>query len=408
MLDPVYLDHAATTPVRAEVLEAMLPYLTAQAFGNPSSAHRFGRTARAGIEQARRQIAEALGAEPSQVVFTSGGTEADNLGIVGAALAARDRGASMCATVSAIEHKAVLAAAHAVCHLGGSEVLLPVDAGGMLELDALDRALLDRPAVVSVMWVNNEIGVIQPVQEIAGRCQAAGITFHTDAVQAIGKVPVSARELSCTLLTISGHKIGAPKGIGALIVRDRKAVEAIIHGGGQQFGIRPGTENVAGAVALGRATQLAAAEQPNLAPRLRTLRDDLAARLKALVPDLSVNAEDSERSPHLLSVSIDGADSEALLMHLDLAGVAASSGSACSTGAVEPSHVLVAMGMPRDRALGAIRFSLGRESTEADIDRAAAVVPTVVAKVRKLAGVLGRMGAPSEGTVSPPDRQTVR
>jgi cysteine desulfurase len=349
-----------------------------------------------------------LGAEPSQVVFTSGGTEADNLGIVGAALAARDRGASMCATVSAIEHKAVLAAAHAVCHLGGSEVLLPVDAGGMLELDALDRALLDRPAVVSVMWVNNEIGVIQPVQEIAGRCQAAGITFHTDAVQAIGKVPVSARELSCTLLTISGHKIGAPKGIGALIVRDRKAVEAIIHGGGQQFGIRPGTENVAGAVALGRATQLAAAEQPNLAPRLRTLRDDLAARLKALVPDLSVNAEDSERSPHLLSVSIDGADSEALLMHLDLAGVAASSGSACSTGAVEPSHVLVAMGMPRDRALGAIRFSLGRESTEADIDRAAAVVPTVVAKVRKLAGVLGRMGAPSEGTVRPPDRQTVR
>jgi cysteine desulfurase len=391
MQPPVYLDHAATTPVRPEVLEAMLPYLTAQSFGNPSSAHRFGRAARAGIEQARRQIAEALSAEPNQVVFTSGGTEADNLGIVGAALAARERGARMCAAVSAIEHKAVLAAAHAVCHLGGSEVVLPVDGGGSLDLDALDRALADGPAVVSVMWVNNEIGVIQPVQEIAGRCRDAGVTFHTDAVQAFGKIPVSVNGLSCTLLTISGHKIGAPKGIGALIVRDRKAIEAIIHGGGQQFGIRPGTENVAGAVALGRAAELAAREQADHANRLRTLRDELASRLKTLVPELVVNAEDSTRAPHLLSVSIDGADSEALLMHLDLAGVAASSGSACSTGAVEPSHVLVAMGVSRERALGTIRFSFGRESTMADVDRAAEVVPAVVAKVRKLASVLGRV-----------------
>jgi cysteine desulfurase len=391
MQPPVYLDYAATTPVRPEVLDAMLPYLTAQSFGNPSSAHRFGRTARAGIEQARRQIAESLRAEPNQVVFTSGGTEADNLGIVGAALAARERGARMCAAVSAIEHKAVLAAAHAVCSLGGTEVILPVDAGGMLDLDTLERVLAERPAVVSVMWVNNEVGVIQPLKEIAGRCDDAGVTFHTDAVQAFGKVPVSMNELSCTLLTISGHKIGAPKGIGALIVRDRKAIEAIIHGGGQQFGIRPGTENVAGAVALGRAAELAAAEQADYAERLRGLRDELARRLKTEVSDLVVNAEDSTRAPHLLSVSIDGADSEALLMHLDLAGVAVSSGSACSTGAVEPSHVLVAMGMPRERALGAIRFSFGRESTQADVERAAAVVPTVVAKVRKLASVLGRV-----------------
>jgi cysteine desulfurase len=397
MHPPVYLDHAATTPVRPEVLEAMLPYLTAQSFGNPSSAHRFGRAARAGIELARRQIAEAIGAEPSQVVFTSGGTEADNLGIVGAALAARERGTPMCAAVSAIEHKAVLAAAHAVCHLGGSEVVLRVDGGGRLDLDALDRALAERPAVVSVMWVNNEIGVIQPVKEIAGRCQDAGIIFHTDAVQAFGKVPVSVKELSCTLLTISGHKIGGPKGIGALIVRDRKAIEAIIHGGGQQFGIRPGTENVAGAVALGRAAELAATEQAEHAGRLGALRDELAGRLKALVPELVVNAEDTARAPHLLSVSVDGADSEALLMHLDLAGVAASSGSACSTGAVEPSHVLVAMGVPRERALGAIRFSFGRESTIADVDRAAEVMPQVVAKVRRLAGVLGRSGGQAAG-----------
>ncbi|MBA3259934.1 MAG: cysteine desulfurase, partial [Gemmatimonadales bacterium] len=248
MHPPVYLDYAATTPVRPEVLEAMLPYLTAQGFGNPSSAHRYGRAARAGIEQARREIAEAVGAEPNQVIFTSGGTEADNLGIVGAALAARDRGGAMCVVVSAIEHKAILAAAHAVCHLGGREVVLPVDSGGRVDLDALDTALVDRPAVVSVMWVNNEVGVIQPVREIASRCHTAGITYHTDAVQAFGKLPVRMSELPCTLLTLSGHKIGGPKGIGALVVRDRKAVEAIIHGGGQQYGIRPGTENVAAAV----------------------------------------------------------------------------------------------------------------------------------------------------------------
>jgi cysteine desulfurase len=420
MKPPVYLDHAATTPVRPEVLEAMMPYLTDQSFGNPSSAHRFGRAARAGIEQARRQIAEALGAEPGQVIFTSGGTEADNLSILGAALAARDRGAAMCAAVSAIEHKAVLAAAHAVCHLGGREVLLPVDRAGVLDLDALDQALADSPSVVSVMWVNNEVGVIQPVAEIAERCRDAAVIFHTDAVQAVGKVPISVQTLCCTLLTISGHKIGAPKGIGALIVRDRKAVEAILHGGGQQYGIRPGTENVAGAVALGRAVQLAATEQASLAVRLSTLRDELARRLQATVPDLVVNAEGSLRAPHLLSIAVNGADSEALLMHLDLAGVAASSGSACSTGAVEPSHVLMAMGVPRDLALGTIRFSFGRGSSIQDVERAAEVVPAVVAKVRKLAGVLGRSVGqsvsrstseelgPHLSTGRPADRQTAR
>ena len=387
---PVYLDHAATTPVRPEVLEAMLPYLTNQAFGNPSSAHRFGRAARAGLEQARREVAQAVGAEPNQVIFTSGGTEADNLGIIGASLAARDRGGSVCAVVSAIEHKAVLAAAHAVCHLGGREIMLPVDGHGQVSLEALDAALAEAPAVVSIMWVNNEVGVVQPVAEIARRCREAGVVFHTDAVQAFGKVPVSLSDLPCTLLTLSGHKIGAPKGIGALVVRDRKAVEAIIYGGGQQYGIRPGTENVAGAVALGRAALLAAREQGEEAVRLRALRDRLAARLRAAVPDLSVNAEGAETAPHVLNVSVAGADSEALLMHLDLAGIAASSGSACSTGSVEPSHVLVAMGVPRDLAVGAIRFSFGRGSTAEEVDRVAEVMPAVVTKVRQLASVLGR------------------
>jgi cysteine desulfurase len=385
-----YLDHAATTPVRPEVLEAMLPYLTAEAFGNPSSAHRFGRTARAGLEAARREVAQAVGAEPNQVIFTSGGTEADNLGIVGAALAARDRGAAMCAVVSAIEHKAILAAAHAVCHLGGRELVLPVDGDGRVDLATLDAALAERPAVVSVMWVNNEVGVVQPVGEIADRCCAAGVAFHTDAVQAFGKVPLDLRTVGCTLVTISGHKIGAPKGIGALIVRDRKAVEAIIHGGGQQYGIRPGTENVAGAVALGRAATLAATEQPAESRRLGALRDDLASRLRAALPDLVINGAGAERAPHVLNIAVPGADSEALLMHLDLAGVAASGGSACSTGAVEPSHVLVAMGVPRELALGAIRLSLGHGSSAEDVARVAEAMPAVVAKVRKLAGVLGR------------------
>jgi cysteine desulfurase len=387
---PVYLDHAATTPVRPEVLEAMLPYLTEQTFGNPSSAHRFGRAARAGIEQARREVAAGVGAEPNQVIFTSGGTEADNLSVLGAALAARDRGARMAVAVSATEHKAVLAAAHAVCHLGGSEHILPVDATGRVELDALDQALAEGPAVVSVMWVNNEVGTVQPVGEIAARCQAAGVTFHTDAVQAFGKLPVSIHDLPCTLLTLSGHKLGAPKGIGALVVRDRKAIEAIIHGGGQQYGLRPGTENVAGAVALGRAVTLAAQEQGHEAERLEALRNTLAERLAAAVADVHVNGREGARAPHVLNLSVAGADSEALLMHLDLAGIAASSGSACTTGAVEPSHVLVAMGVPRELALGAIRFSLGRESTAADVDRVVEVMPAVVAKVRKLAGALGR------------------
>ena len=243
------------------------------------------------------------------------------------------------------------------------------------------------------MWVNNEVGVVQPVVEIAARCAEAGVVFHTDAVQAFGKVPVSVTDLPCTLLTLSGHKIGAPKGIGALIVRDRKAVEAIIHGGGQQYGIRPGTENVAGAVALGRAAALAAKEQADEAPRLRALRDLLAQRLQAGVPDLVITCAHEDTAPHVLNVCIGGIDSEALLMHLDLAGIAASGGSACSTGAVEPSHVLLAMGVPRELALGAIRFSLGHESTAEEVERVAEVLPGLVTKVRQLAGALGRAAA---------------
>jgi cysteine desulfurase len=387
-----YLDHAATTPVRPEVLEAMLPTLGDEAFGNPSSAHRFGRAARAGVEQAKRTIAQAVGAEPNQVIFTSGGTEADNLAVIGAALAARDRGGPFRVAVAATEHKAVLAAAHAVTHLGGEAIILPVDAGGIVSETALDAALARGVAVVSVMWVNNEVGTVQPVARLAQRCRDAGVTFHSDAVQAFGKVPVSLHEVRCTLLSISGHKIGAPKGIGALIVREPRAVEALQHGGGQQFGIRPGTENVPGIIALGRAVELAAVEQADLATRLAALRQELAGRIRALVPDAMVHgaATPTLQAPHVLNVSIPGTDSEAMLMHLDLAGIACSAGSACSTGAVEPSHVLTAMGVPHELGLAALRFSFGRSSTIADVEAVAAALPRIVEKVRSLSAVLHR------------------
>lgn len=388
-MQPIYLDHAATTPVRPEVLEAMLPFFNT-AWGNPSSSHRFGRAARAGFEQGKRETAEALGVEPSQVIFTSGGTEADNLALIGAALAARAHGRPMHVVTTAIEHKAVLAAAHAVVQLGGEETIIGVHADGTVRLDELDAALQRGPALVSVMWVNNEVGVVQPMADIGARCRTAGVPLHSDAVQAFGKLPIDLDAVGCQLLSISGHKIGAPKGIGALIVRDRKIVEAIIHGGGQQFGIRPGTENVAGAVAMGRAALLARRELDEHVARIGKLRDELAARLVHAVPDVMVHVQDAAHAPHILSLSVPGAEAEALLMHLDLAGIACSGGSACSTGAVEPSHVLVAMGIERSLSLGTIRFSLGHETTADDIGRVASTFPGIVDRVRQLQVALGR------------------
>jgi len=385
----VYLDHAATTPVRPEVLEAMDPFLRGGVFGNPSSAHRFGREARAAIQEARGTIAQALGVEPGEVVFTSGGTEADNLAVLGAALAAREAGRPFRVAVSAIEHKAVLGAAHAVEALGGEVALLPVDANGRLDLAALEEALARGVAVVSVMWVNNEVGVIQDIEAIAERCRAAGTPLHTDAVQAVGKIRL-ALPAGCRLVSLSGHKIGAPKGIGALIVRDRGRLRPLIHGGGQQGGLRPGTENVAGIAALARAVELAVQEQEAFEAATSRLRDAFEERVRAALPESRVNGAGSPRAPHISNVSIPGTDSEAMLMHLDLAGIACSSGSACSTGSVEPSHVLIAMGVPWDQAVAALRFSFGSGNTMEDVAYVTSTLPRVAAKVRQLAGVLGR------------------
>ncbi|UCF41291.1 MAG: cysteine desulfurase, partial [Gemmatimonadota bacterium] len=292
--------------------------------------------------------------------------------------------------VSAVEHKAVLDAARAVERLGGEAVVLPLDRSGRVDAGALDAALARGVALLSVMWVNNEVGVVQDVAALAERAAAAGVPFHTDAVQAVGKVPCSVADLPIALLSLSGHKLGAPKGCGALIVRGDVALEPLLHGGGQQRGVRPGTENVAGAVGLSVAVELAAAEFEATAAHTRTLRDGLERRLLECLPDAVVHGADAPRAPHISNLSIPGTDSEGLLMHLDLAGVACSSGSACTTGSVVPSHVLTAMGVPTELAAASLRCSFSHRSAASDVDRLLEVLPGIVAQVRKVAGALRR------------------
>ncbi|MDH3495226.1 MAG: cysteine desulfurase [Gemmatimonadota bacterium] len=386
----IYLDNAATTPVLPEVRDVMLPFLDATAFGNPSSRHRFGRVARAAVERARAQVAAAIGAEPGWIYFTSGGTEADNLAVLGGALAAKAGGRPFRVAVSATEHKAVLAAAHAVDGLGGEAVTLPVDGDGLVDLGGLDEALAGGVALVAVMWVNNEVGTIQHVATLADRCAAAGAWLVCDAVQALGKVPCALADLPRAMLALSAHKIGGPKGTGALVVPDAHAVHPLIHGGGQQGGLRPGTENVAGVVGFGQAAERAGRQAHAAAAHVGALRDALEAGLTRAIADAVVHAARVPRAPHVTNIAFPGTDSEALLMHLDLAGVCCSSGSACTTGAVTPSHVLTAMGVPRDRAVASLRFSFGPQNTMAEVEQALDVVPQVVEKVRSLGAVLRR------------------
>jgi cysteine desulfurase len=386
----VYLDNAATTPVLPEVRDAMAPFLDAEAFGNPSSPHRFGRAARAAVEQARRQVAAAVGAEPDWVYFTSGGTEADNLAVLGGALACRAATRPFRVAVSAVEHKAVHAAAHAVEALGGKASELRVDADGVVDIDALDEALAAGTHVVAAMWVNNETGVIQHVRTLADRCGSAGAWLVCDAVQALGKVPCSIADLPRTILALSAHKIGGPKGVGALVLPDPHAVQPLIHGGGQQHGVRPGTENVPGIVGFGVAAERAAAGLAERAAHLRRLHAAFEQGLRAALPDAIVHAGEATRAPHVSSVAFPGTDSESMLMHLDLAGVACSSGSACTTGAVTPSHVLTAMGVPHDLAAGTLRFSFGIQNTMDEVTTVLDRLPRLVAKVRDLRKALGR------------------
>jgi cysteine desulfurase len=382
MPDPVYLDHAATTPVRAEVLEAMQPFFGAR-FGNPSSAHRWGREARTALDEARERLARCLGAANDEVVFTSCGTEADNMALLGV-WRAREAQGRRAVVATPIEHKAVLAAAQQIVKEGGEERLVAMRTGGLVDDRSFDALVTDDVAVCSVMWVNNEIGVLQDVPALAARAKARGVVFHTDAVQAFGKVEVNARTTAFDLLSLSGHKIGAPKGIGALYIRRGTPIEPLMFGGTQDRGRRPGTENVAMAVGLARAAELAVAERAHEWQKLERQRDRLEAALLARIPDAVIHGRGGPRAPHITNVSVPGVDSESMLMALDLRGVACSAGSACQSGSITPSHVLSAIGVSPDLASAAIRMSLGMLTTDACIDRVAELFPTLVEKARRV------------------------
>jgi cysteine desulfurase len=383
MPEPIYLDHAATTPVREEVFAAMQPFFGPR-FGNPSSVHRWGRDARTALDEARERVARCLGAAPDEVVFTSCGTEGDNMALIGVWRARR--GEHRPAAVSTpIEHKAVLGALHQIAKEGGEERLLAVAPTGRVEEASFDALVRDDAAVCSVMWVNNEIGTLQDVAALAARAKARGVVFHTDAVQAFGKVDVDARRVPFDLASISGHKIGAPKGIGALFIRRGTPMEPLLFGGSQDRGRRPGTENVAMAVGLACAAELAIEEREAECARLATLRDRLESAILARVPDAIVHGRSAPRAPHVTNVSAPGTESESMLIALDLRGIACSAGSACQSGSIDPSHVLEAIGVSRELANAAIRFSLGALTTEAAVDRAADVYATLVEKARRLA-----------------------
>lgn len=381
--DPIYLDHAATTPVREEVFEAMRPFFGPR-FGNPSSTHRWGREARAALDEARERVARCLGARADEVCFTSGGTEGDNLAILGAWRYAKAEGRNAVVTTP-IEHKAILGAVHQAAAEGAEERLLDVDANGTVTRESFDRLVREDVAVCSIMWVNNEVGTIQAIPELAAESKARGVVFHTDGVQAFGKVHIDAASQQFDLLSISGHKIGAPKGIGALFIRRGTHLQPLMHGGLQDRGRRPGTENVAYAVGLATAAELTLAEHETESARLRSLRDRLESAILAQVPDAVVHARGAERAPHVLNVSVPGTDSESLLMALDLRGIAASGGSACQSGSISPSHVLLAMGVRDDLASAAVRMSLGSLTTDEAIDRVAEVFPALVNKARQFA-----------------------
>src|SRR5258705_5939108 len=382
-VDPIYLDHAATTPVREEVFEAMKPFYGPR-FGNPSSTHRWGREARAALDEARERVGRCLGAKPDEICFTSGGTEADNLAILGAWRALKAKGRTAVVTTP-IEHKAILGAVHQTTEEGAEERLLAMSPDGVIDPASFNKLVDEHVAVCSMMWVNNEIGSIQPIPELAAKAKGRGAMVHTDAVQAFGKVTIDAQRQQFDFLTISGHKFGAPKGIGALFIRRGTHIEPLMHGGTQDRGQRPGTENVAAAVGLARAAELTLAECEAHCARIRKLRDKLESGILAMIPDAVIHGRGAERAPHILNVSVPGTDSESLLMALDLRGIAASGGSACQSGSISPSHVLTAIGVRPDLASAAVRMSLGSLTTDECIDRVIEVFPALVAKARQLA-----------------------
>ena len=375
----IYADHAATTPVRDEVLAAMLPYFGACGF-NASSLHAEGRAARAALDDARARVARLIGAAAREIVFTGGGSEADCLAIVGAAHAARGRGRHV--ITAATEHHAVLHAAGLLRDEGFEVTVLPVDGEGRLDRVSYEAALRPDTVLVTLMLANNELGTLHPVADLARAARSRGILFHTDAVQAPGRVPIDVGELGVDLLSLSAHKFYGPKGVGALYVRAGTPVAPLVVGGSQESGLRAGTENVAGIVGFARALELAVAELPAEADRLRSLRDRFERALLSALPHVRVNGAEGLRLPNVSSVAFGGVDATTLLVRLDLDGVAASAGSACAAGATEPSHVLAAIGAPAWAATGTLRFSFGKLTTEEDVERLQTMLPGVVTNLR--------------------------
>jgi cysteine desulfurase len=379
----VYLDYAATTPLRAEAADAMTLALSEGPF-NPSSLHAEGRRSRAILDDARDRVARVLGVARKGVTFTGSGTEADNLAIAGTARAAARRGGGRHLVATAIEHHAVLHALDSLVHDGFQVTLVPVAERGIVEPEAFASALREDTIVASVMYANNEIGTIQPIEQLAAIARARGIFFHTDAIQTPLWLPVDVRVLGVDALSLSAHKFYGPKGVGVLAVRDAVVMEPLVHGGGQEFGRRSGTENVSGIAGLARALELAGAERPASSERVGALRDRLERGIRDAVPDVRVNGEAAPRLPNVLNVSFAGLASDELLLRLDLAGVAVSAGSACTSGVLEPSHVIAALGVKDPWKNGALRFSLGIATSDSDIDRTLDAVTSAVADLRRV------------------------
>jgi len=389
-MNRVYLDFNATTPVEPEVLDAMLPYFSGE-FANAASIHTPGQRARAAVESAREQVAALIGARPQEIVFTSGGTESDNhaiFGVVGQAFlpvsSSRNANSVLHVITTAIEHEAVLNACQALQKEGVRVTYLPTTGEGQIDLDELRRAIRPETVLITIMHANNELGTVQPLEEIGRIAAEADVYFHTDAVQSAGKIPIDVNTLAVDLLSISGHKLYAPKGIGALYVRGGTRLRQLLYGGHHQRGFRPGTENVAGIVGLGKAAELARKSLAEDAQRVSNLRDKLQQGLLQRVPQSRVNGGAAPRTPNTTNLVFPGVEGEALLIALDLKGLACSTGAACSSGAVEPSHVLTAIGLPPEEARASLRFSLGRHTTSAEIDFALNVVPAAVAQLREL------------------------
>jgi cysteine desulfurase len=394
-MKPIYFDNNATTPVRAEVFEAMAPYFSSEGgYGNPSSLHTLGQGAHAAMESAREKVAALVGAaDPGEIVFTSGGTEADNFALIGAAFAHRDKGRHL--ITSSIEHHAVLHPCDYLEKEHGFQVTrLPVDAFGCVSVDDLRRALRPGTLLVSIMTANNEIGTLQPLHELGAVCREAGVLFHTDAVQVVGKEPLDLKTLPVDLASLSGHKLYGPKGIGALYIRRGVELHAILHGGAHEKKRRAGTENVPGAVGLGVACEWALKEMAVEEPRVRALRDRLEKGLLDRIPFVFLNGHPTQRLGNTTNLAFDAVEGESLVLALDqagftlkndaLPGLEVSTGSACASGLLEPSHVLKAIGVPPDRIHGSVRFSLGHFNTDADVDAALEIIPRAVDRLRTL------------------------